>query len=253
MSRELEVATRAAKEAGEILKEHFHKKADVTIKKDESFQTEADRLSEKIIISAIKREFPDHSINAEESGLTKESSKYLWLIDPLDGTTNYVTRLPFFCISIALAVKGEVEVGLVYDPYHREIFTAQAGEGATLNDLSVKVSQTNDLSESMIGYSRTRHVKEKFIDVFTKVAKATRTPKILGSTALQLCYVAANRLDADICLSQHPWDIAAGALIVKEAGGRTTDLNGGGWHLGIGDIVASNGKIHEELLEILKA
>ena len=253
MSKELEVAIKAAKEAGEILKDHFHKEANVTIKKDESFQTEADRLSEEIITSAIKREFPDHSINAEESGLTGEGSKYLWLIDPLDGTTNYVTKLPFFCISIALAVKGEAEVGLVYDPYHREIFTAQAGKGAKLNDTPIKVSLTNNLEQSMVGYSRPLHARDKFIDVFQKVAKATRTPKILGSTALQLVYVAAGRLDADISFAQHPWDIAAGALIVKEAGGYATDLSGRDWSIDTEDIVVSNGKNHKELLKLLNS
>lgn len=250
MSKELEVAIAAAKEAGEILNKHFLHKDPVILKKDKSFQTEADKLSEKKIISIIKENFPDHSINAEESGLSKKDSKYLWLIDPLDGTTNYTTGVPFFSVSIALAEGGEVKLGMVYDPVHKEMFTAEIEEGSKLNNTSIKVSEANDKSKFMVGYSR-QGLKEEFIKIFSKVERVVRTPKILGSTALQLCYVAAGRLDADVSLNQNPWDLAAGVFIVKKAGGNVTTVLGDEWDLLGKDILASNGKIHDEILRII--
>jgi len=252
LKNELEVAIRAAKAAGSIIREEFGKSSTITLKKDESFQTQADRLSEEKIISIIKASFPNHSICAEESGLLEKKSKQLWIIDPLDGTTNFATRIPFFSVSIALVENKRVKLGVVYDPNKDEVFTAEFGKGAKLNESIIRVSATSKLSKSMIGYSRSSQAKERFIDVFQKVEKVARTPKVLGSTALQLCYVADGRLDADISLSQEPWDIAAGSLVIKEAGGTISNIEGKEWALDISDIVASNGKIHEELLAVLK-
>ena len=251
MKKELEVAIEAAKEAGKILSESFQKSNTVTLKEDKSFQTEVDRSSEAKITSIIKEAFPNHSINAEESGLSQVSSKYLWLIDPLDGTTNYATHVPFFSISIALASEGKAALGVVYDPIHEEMFTAKAGERAKLNGGQIEVSETNNLMKSQVGYSRSGRVKEKFADLFARMEKASRTPKILGSTALQLCYVAAGRLDADLSFAQEVWDVAAGVLILREAGGKVTDFSGKVWNLEMKDVVATNGKIHSQLLEVL--
>src|SRR3989344_7542696 len=139
MSHELEVAIRAAKEAGEILKENFDNINPVTIKEDKSFQTKIDKLSEKKIVSVINENFPNHSIIAEEGGLSKKNSEYTWLIDPLDGTTNYIIKIPFFVISIALAKNDEVDLGVIYDPIHNQLFTAELGKGAYLNNSSIKV------------------------------------------------------------------------------------------------------------------
>ncbi len=251
MGKELEVAVRAAKEAGEILKENFPKANPIAFKEGGSWVTEIDKLSERKIISIIKESFPDHSINAEESGLSGGPSKYTWVVDPLDGTTNFATKIPFFSISIALAEDNILKLGVVYDPIHDEIFTTEREKNPRLNDVPITVSKTENFKGSMIGYSRPSHSKKEFIDIFPKVEKRARGPRILGSTALQLCYVASGRFDADISLSQRPWDISAGALIVKEAGGKVTDLSGEDWGLEIGNIVASNGKIHDELLAIL--
>jgi len=251
LKKELEVAIKAAKEAGEILKENFRKANLISLKEGGSWVTELDKLSEGKIISIVKENFPTHSINAEESGLTKKDSEYLWLIDPLDGTTNYATRIPFFVVSIGLAKNKEVVLGVVYDPIHDNLYTAEKGNGARLDELTTKISNTDELQRSMIGYARPTKVKERFVEVFSKVELAARTPKILGSIALELCYTAVGNLDAAICLSPHPWDFAAGALIVEEAGGRVTDLEGKPWSLESKDILATNGKIHQELLKII--
>ncbi|OGY22913.1 MAG: hypothetical protein A2172_03180 [Candidatus Woykebacteria bacterium RBG_13_40_15] len=248
----LEVAIKAAKEAGKILKENYHKANKPTLKQDASWATEIDKLSENKIISIIKENFPTHSINAEESGFSKKDSEYLWLVDPLDGTTNYATHLPLFAVSIALVVKNEVQVGVVYDPVHENLYVAEKNKGARLNDAIIRVTATEKLKDSMIGYTRPWYIKEKFVKTFSKVELSTRTPKMLGSTALHLCYVASGVLDASIVFPPSSWDFAAGVLIVEEAGGKVTELSGKPWSLESKDILATNGKIHEQLLEILK-
>ncbi len=251
MKKELEVAIKAAKEAGEVLRERYSRREKIVIKKDRSFLTETDKISESKILSIISESFPDHAINAEESGVIKKESSYLWLVDPLDGTTNFATKIPFFSVSIALAKDGKIQLGVVFDPTHKELFSVEAGKGASLNESQIKVSETNNLSDSMIGYSRPSAAKGRFVETYPKVERSTRTPKILGSTALHFCYVASGRLDAAITFDQKPWDITAGSLIVEEAGGKVTDLEGKNWNLGTKDIVASNGKIHDGLLAIL--
>ena len=251
MSKELEVAIKAAKEAGEILKNNFQRESSVTLKEDGSFQTEADRLSEEKINLIIKESFPTHSILAEESGLSQKKSTYLWLIDPLDGTTNYTIKFPFFAASIALAKEGVVQLGVIYNPILNDLFVAERSAGATLNDSPIKVTDKENLAKTFIGYSRSQKKKKEFAQIFPKVELATRTPKILGSVALQLCYVANGVLDASVSLIANSWDTAAGALIVEEAGGKITDLKGNKWSLDSENIFASNGKIHDELLAIL--
>jgi len=251
MSKELDVAIKAARQAGEILKENFHKANPRTLKEGGSWVTEVDKLSERKIISIIKENFPSHSIIAEESGLAKKDSEYLRLIDPLDGTTNYATHLPFFAVSIALAINRGVVLGVVYDSIHENLYSAEKGKGAKLNNSPVGVSQTEELRQSMVGYARPKKVKERFVEIFAKVELASRTPKILGSMALELCYVADGNLDAAILIKPNGWDLAAGALIVQEAGGKATDFEGNPWSLDSKDILATNGEIHQELLETI--
>lgn len=251
MTRELEVAIKAAKEAGKILKKHFHQPNKITLKADKSFVTQADKLAEEKIISIIKENFPDHSINAEESGLVQKNSEYLWLIDPLDGTTNYATHVPFFTVSVALVFNKKIQIGVVFDPIHGELFSASVNEGAYLNNSPIKVSEKGELALSIIGYSRPSSLKDKFTIIFPSIEIKTRGPKILGSTALQLCYVASNRLDADVSFSQQPWDLAAGVLVIEEAGGKASDFEGNPWSIDSKDILATNGKIHDEILEII--
>ena len=251
MSNELEVAIKAAGEAGKILKDNFQEINAVTFKEGGSMVTEIDKLSEQRIISIIRGSFPEHSINAEESGLDEKASKYIWLIDPLDGTTNYASHVPFFAVSIALLKDKEAQLGVVYDPIHDDLYTAEIGKGAWLNDKQIGVSETQELKIAKVGYARPSKVKEEFINLFSKVEAATRTPKILGSMTLHNCYVGVGKSDAAICLYPNPWDVAAAALVVKEAGGRVTDFSGNDWSLTSKNTLASNGKIHDELLAIL--
>jgi myo-inositol-1(or 4)-monophosphatase len=175
------------------------------------------------------------------------------LIDPLDGTTNYTTQIPFFAVSIASAKNKEVVLGAVYDPMHGNLYSAEKGEGAKLNDSPMRISATEDLRQSMVGYTRPAKVKERFVEMFSKVELATRTPKILGSAVLTLCLAANGNLDAAILISPNPWDMAAGSLLVQEAGGKITDFEGKPWSLESKDILATNGKIHQELLEIINS
>lgn len=245
------MAIKAARQAGEILREEFGKSGTLTVKEDKSFQTEADRRSETKIISIIKSQFTGHSVNAEETGFSEKDSEFLWLIDPLDGTTNYATRIPFFAVSIALAKKREVQIGVVYDPIHDDLYWTEREKGAKLNNLPIKVSAQDELRQSMVGYARPSRVKGRFVELFSKVELAARTPKILGSMALELCYVANGNLDAAVLIFPNSWDIAAGSLLVQEAGGKVTDFEGKPWSTDSKDILATNGRIHEELLEII--
>ena len=215
--------------------------------------TESDQLSEKKIIAIIKENFPDNSIKAEESGFSDKKSEYLWVIDPLDGTTNYVRKVPFFSVSIALMKKEQLKVGVIYDPIHNQLFSAMKNEGLELNSQRIRTSEETDLGKTMIGYARPSVHKGEFVRIFSKMEQVTRTPKILGSMAMQLAYVASGTLDATILLKPHSWDAAAGALIVQEAGGQVTDFEGKPWSLESKNVLASNGKIHEELLEILNS
>lgn len=251
MGKELEVAIKAAKEAGKILITRFEGSNPTSIKKDKSLVTESDKLAEKKIISIIKKHFPEHSIKAEESGFSDKKSEYLWVIDPLDGTTNYARKVPFFSVSIALIEKEQLKVGVVYNPINNQLFSAMKNEGSELNNRRNQTSEETDLGKTMIGYARPSIHKGEFVRIFSKMEKVTRTPKILGSMAMQLAYVASGTLDATILLKPHSWDAAAGALIVQEAGGVVTDFEGKPWSLKSENVVASNGKIHEELLDIL--
>ncbi|OGY22705.1 MAG: hypothetical protein A2126_03875 [Candidatus Woykebacteria bacterium GWB1_45_5] len=253
MTKELEVAIKAARQAGEILRENFHKAHPVTLKEGGSWVTEIDKLSERKIISIIKENFPTHSVNAEESGFSKKDSEYLWLIDPIDGTTNYATKFPFFAVSIAQAKNKEVILGVVYDPMRNNLYSAEKGKGVRLNSYFIKVSESKELRQSVVSYARPSRIKERFIELFSKVELAARTPKILGSMVLSLCYTASGNLDAAICLSPNPWDLAAGCLIVEEAAGKATDLEGKPWSIDSKDILATNGKIHEEILKIINS
>lgn len=251
MSKEFEVAIKAAKEAGKIAGENFLKTNLVSLKDEDSWVTEIDKLSESKIISVIKENFPDHSVNAEESGLAEKDSDFLWLVDPIDGTTNYATHVPFFAVSIGLAKDKVVIIGVVNDPIHGDLYTAEKGKGASLNDSTIRVSTTDELRHSMIGYARPKKEKEKFVEVFSKVELVSRTPKVLGSMALELCYVADGKLDAAVLVKPNNWDLAAGCLIVEEAGGKATDFEGKPWSIDSKDILATNGKIHEEILKAI--
>ena len=157
-----------------------------------------------------------------------------------------------FAVSIALTKSGKLEIGVVYDPIHKDLYSAEVGEGAFLNGERLAVSDTKDLNMTKVGYARPSRIKQEFIDIFSKLEIATRTPKMLGSMAMHLSYVSSGRLDAAICLYPNPWDVAAAKLLVEEAGGKVTDLDGNEWSFSSKNILASNGRLHEQLLAKLR-
>ena len=250
----LEVAEKTAREAGVVLLENLGKVKKIEFKAKNSLVTEVDKLSEEIIINNLKKSFTSHDIFAEESGRHSENSDYLWLIDPIDGTTNYAHAYPFFSISIALEVKGEVEIGLVYDPVKDEMFTAEAGKGAYLNGELIKVSKSDSIEHSHVCTGFMHEVEwmvEANIKHFGNFIRRARAVRRDGSAALDVCYVACGRFDRFWELGLNPWDTAAAVLILKEAGGQVTTFSGDEYSIYIKEILASNSIIHGQMIEIL--
>ncbi len=250
----INVAEKAAREAGEVLRANLGKVKEITFKGKNSLVTEVDKLSEDIIIDSIKRTFPSHDVFAEESGRRSTSSEYVWIIDPLDGTTNYAHGYPFFSVSIALEIGGAVKAGLVYDPVKDEMFSAELGQGAFMNGEPICVSRSDRLDESHLVtgfvHDDARMVEEnlRHFGDFIWRARAVRRD---GSAALDLCYVACGRFDGFWELGLNPWDTAAGALIVEEAGGRVTNFTGDEYSIYVREILASNSGIHSEMMDVL--
>jgi len=248
----LETAKNAAFEAGKIHMQYFEKDKEINFKLNEfDLVTNADKQSEQKILSIVQGKFPDHAILAEEGGvLGNENSDYLWIIDPLDGTTNYAHNFPQFAVSIAVYCDGKPLVGVIYDAVKKEMFFASKGQGAFLNEKPLKVSVVETLEKSLLatGFPYNREgAMEKNLEYFRHFlykAQAIRRP---GSAALDLAYVAASRLDGFWELNLSPWDVAAGSLIVEEAGGRVTNFYSEGFNYNEKNILASNGLIHLEM------
>ncbi len=252
----LECAIIAAKKAGEILLESIGtiEVNEVESKKTFDYVTRIDRKSEQATIDILQKYFPEYSIYAEESGTQTKSQSVRWIIDPLDGTTNYIHGYPHSAISIALEENGEIVVGVIYDPFRDELFWAEQNKGAFLNDNRILVSQETKMSRCLVATGfpfKDKAILEKywitFSEIFYKVSDIRRT----GAAALDLAYVACGRLDGfwEIILSA--WDMAAGEILIREAGGKITDIGGGSKHLRKGNAIASNGKIHDALLSIV--
>ncbi|MFC1570763.1 inositol monophosphatase family protein [Candidatus Omnitrophota bacterium] len=254
-ARILNVAQEAAKEAGKYLLGRLGNIKEVSRKRGiTDLVTDVDKGSEKIIIDRIKKSFPEHSILAEESGEHEAKGEVRWVIDPLDGTTNYAHCFPAFCVSIGVVIDGVVKVGVVYDPSRDELFTATEGRGAMLNKKPIKVSSVSTVQESLVATGFGYNVDEKmsnigYFKVLLEKAQAVRRP---GSAALDLINVACGRLDGFWELGLAPWDTAAGQLIVKEAGGTVTTMEGAPFDIYIKGIVATNSVIHDEMLSLLK-
>jgi myo-inositol-1(or 4)-monophosphatase len=216
--------------------------------------TEMDRRAEAFIVERLLRAFPAHGILGEEGGERPGPSGYRWLIDPLDGTTNYAHGVPVFAVSVALEYHGIVELGVGYDPTRDECFVAERGRGARLNGEPIQVSATAKLDESLLATGfpyDIRTTTETNLAEYAALSLRSRAVRRLGSAVLDLCYVAAGRFDGFWELTLGPWDMAAGGLIVEEAGGRITDLGGGPWRLDTPAVVASNGQVHDQLLAAL--
>ncbi len=251
----LHAAEVAARRAGDILRSGFGSVITHTSKEGiHNLVTEYDLRCEETIISFLREATPNASFLAEESGLSSSDNELTWIIDPLDGTVNFAHGIPIFCVSIAAAIGGVPICGVVHQPLLNETFTAISGEGATLNGISLHVSKTSQLKESILVTGFPYNVNENplnCIDQFNKMISMGLPIRRLGSAALDLAYIAAGRFDGYWEASLHAWDMAAGALLVQEAGGMVSHYGGREYHIGYDSIVATNGLIHNELVDTL--
>ena len=241
-----------AREAGALLVQLFKGPPKISYKRPSDLVTEGDRRSEALIIERLRTYFPKHDVVAEEGGGQKTGSDYCWYVDPLDGTTNFAHGFPIFCVSLGLAYRNEVIAGVVYDPIHEELFTAERGAGAYLNNKRLHVSKISALSESLLAtgfppFVNNHDLNIEFYARFTRLCHGLRRA---GSAALDLCSVAAARFEGFWELKLNPWDKAAGWLLVTEAGGRVTDLSGAPFDLLGDEVFASNGLVHEQMCEV---
>lgn len=254
----LEIATEAALAAGEVLQGYLGKVEDAISQKGRQgdLVTVADKASEAVILEILQRHLSDHAILAEESGkLGNSNSKYLWVIDPLDGTTNYAHQYPFFAVSIGLLIAGVPEVGVIFDPFHQELFRAARSLGATKNRRPIQVSQTAQLEDSLLvtgfAYDRRETLDNNYAE-FCHLTHLTQGVRRSGSAALDLAHVACGRLDGYWERGISPWDIAAGVIILEEAGGKVTAYDGSPLIIESGRVLATNGKIHHLLSQELE-
>jgi myo-inositol-1(or 4)-monophosphatase len=247
-----------ARDAGAILNDRLGRALQVSNKGDIDLVTEADLASEKLIIERINSHYPRHAILAEESGASEDElasgkSDWKWIIDPLDGTTNYAHGYPCFCVSIALERAGAIEVAVIYDPMRDEMFAAERGQGATLNDRRIRVSAVEDLNSAMLCTGFPYNVRERLdfardFANFTMEAQAVRRD---GSAAIDLAYIACGRFDGFWEDGLKPWDVAAGVLLIEEAGGRVSDFTGSALDIYSPKVLASNGLVHDSMMRVL--
>ena len=248
------VGIAAAYKGGGILMAHFGKITKIDKKGAIDLVTEADTESESVIIDTIKNVFADHTILAEESGLSAGDADHQWIIDPLDGTTNFAHQIGLFSISIAFALKGETVFGLVLNPLTGELFTAVKGRGASLNGKQIAVSKVMTVSESFLVTGFPYNLRDHFDPLmtrFSKCLKASQGVRRLGSAAIDLCFVACGRFDGFWEQNLNPWDTAAGELIAREAGAIVTDFSNNPFTIYKKEIIATNGKIHKEMLSLI--
>jgi myo-inositol-1(or 4)-monophosphatase len=243
-----------ARKAGAILLAGFNKRKTVKYKGRIDPVTQYDLKSERHIVSAIRATFPSHRFLAEEGTASSHESPFRWIIDPLDGTVNFAHGFPVFCVSIALEFNGEVVVGVVYDPIHDELFRAIRNKGALLNKKRIRVSYEKQLEKSLIATGFAYDVgtsRRNNIGYFSRMVKKAQAVRRPGSAALDICWVACGRFDGFWELKLHPWDTAAAYLILLEAGGKSTKINGSQYTIFDGELVASNGTIHKAMLRAL--
>ena len=252
----LNIELNASRQAGDIIVRNMeqvdHMK--ITPKNGNDFFSEVDIKAEQAIINTILKAYPDHSILAEESGSHEGSEEYVWIIDPLDGTSNYLHGFPFFAVSIALKIKNRIEHGVVYDPLRHEYFAASRGRGARLNDRRIRVSKQTQLGSSLLGTGfsgRDSALNQKYLPTFEALVGKCAGMRRTGSAALDLAYVASGRLDGFWEFGLKPWDIAAGTLLIREAGGLVSDMHGGDDFLKEGNVVAGTPKVFKALLQAI--
>lgn len=253
----LNFAIETARDAGQILLEKFGRKINVSKKGDINLVTEADLASEELIIERIKSYYPKHSILAEEAGnavVIGGDNTWKWIIDPLDGTTNFAHGYPCFCVTLALEHDDEIVLGVTFDPTRDELFAAERGRGASLNGKAIRVSETEELSESLIvtGFPYDFKRREDFARHLTRFLVESRGVRRDGSAAIDMAYVACGRFDGFWEEGLNPWDMAAGLLLIEEAGGQVTGYYGAKFNIYQPPIVASNGFIHKQMLDVLQ-
>ena len=259
LAPQVNIASRAARQAGKLIRRAAEDVSSLDVQKKgmNDFVTEVDRASEQAIIEILKKAYPDHSILAEESGLIEgggDDAEWQWVIDPLDGTTNFLHGFPQYCVSIALKHKGRVEHGVIYDPLREEEFTASRGRGAALNGRRIRVTNLPSLEGGLIGTGfpfrkdQAQHM-DAYLGMFKDIAASTAGIRRPGSAALDLAWLAAGRMDGFFELGLSEWDIAAGALLVTEAGGLIGDITGGHRYLETGYVVAGSPKVFKGLLQ----
>ena len=253
----LNIGVRAARRAGDIIVRHINQLDAIRVdsKGRNDFVSEVDRMAEQDIIRTVQRSYPDHAFLAEESGASGDA-EYVWIIDPLDGTTNFLHGFPVFCVSIAVMHRGRLEHGVIFDPLRNELFTASRGAGASVDGRKMRVSDTRLLEKSLLGTGYPYKPESGWLDAYMEMLKAairaTAGVRRPGAAALDLAYVAAGRLDGFWEIGLNIWDVAAGALMIQECGGIVTDLAGrDGWQQS-GNVVAGNPKIHEALLKLIE-
>jgi len=255
----LNFAIQTARDAGAILVDRLGR-AEVSNKGDIDLVTEADLAAEALIIERIKSHYPRHAILAEESGATAGvefipgTSEWKWIVDPLDGTTNYAHGYPCFCVSIALERAGVIEIAVIYDPTRDELFAGERGQGATLNGRRMRVSAVEDLNNAMLCTGFPYNVRERpnFARDFAKFTMAAQAVRRDGSAAIDLAYIACGRFDGFWENGLNAWDVAAGVLLIEEAGGRVTDFSGGPLNIYTPKVLASNGLVHEAMMRVLE-
>ena len=253
----LNFATETARIAGHLLLEKFGRITSIIKKGDINLVTEADLASEALIIERVRSYYPKHSILAEESGeavVKGGDSAWKWIIDPLDGTTNYAHGYPCFCVTLALEHNNEIVIGVTYDPTREELFAAERGHGATLNGKPIRVSAAEKLSESLVvtGFPYDFKSRPNFSGHLTEFLLSSRGVRRDGSAAIDMAYVACGRFDGFWEEGLNPWDVAAGYLLIEEAGGYVTFYDGSAYNIYHPPIVASNGLIHSQMLDVLK-
>ncbi|MFZ1342048.1 inositol monophosphatase family protein [Thiothrix eikelboomii] len=253
----LNIATRTARQAGDLIRRYVGDldKVRIQLKDANDFVSEVDKQAEREIIQALRRAYPDHAILGEESGQHgDETAEYQWVIDPLDGTTNFLYGLPHFAVSIGLKQRGRLLLGVVYDPLRDELFAAARGEGATLNNRRIRVSSRPSLENALLATGvpfRANQNLDLYLDTLRVLVPGTAGVRRFGSAALDLAWVACGRYDGFWEFGLQAWDLAAGALIIQEAGGLVGDLHGGSEHLTNGNLLAANPKVFKEMLQRL--
>ncbi|MBN1223436.1 MAG: inositol monophosphatase [Candidatus Aminicenantes bacterium] len=250
----LKAAVDASMNAGRMLRTSIGRSRQISYKGAVDLVTDCDKRSQHMISESLSSLFPEHDFLAEEDLCEDKGSEFRWIVDPIDGTTNYAHNFPVFCISIALEWKGKMVLGVVYDPMREELFSAVTGKGARLNKKSICVSTVNDLDKSLLATGfpyDLRESRENNLNHFSNFAVRAQAVRRCGSAALDLCYVACGRFDGFWELKLSPWDMAAGALIVREAGGRVTDFADAGFDLFGPEILATNRLIHMQMIAVL--